>query len=137
RFERPTPWFVAKYSIQLSYGRAEGPNYSGVGKRCPRTARGLCQRRIIDVAALAAAIERGLVERVQRRVLAQAAHQVGIGDERLAEGDQVGLAALHRAFGQGAVVAVVGHPGALAAGVAVGGLQRGVVEWRSALLVVA
>ena len=21
RFERPTPWFVAKYSIQLSYGR--------------------------------------------------------------------------------------------------------------------
>ena len=23
RFERPTPWFVAKYSIQLSYGRAE------------------------------------------------------------------------------------------------------------------
>ena len=24
RFERPTPWFVAKYSIQLSYGRATG-----------------------------------------------------------------------------------------------------------------
>lgn len=23
RFERPTPWFVAKYSIQLSYGRAK------------------------------------------------------------------------------------------------------------------
>ena len=22
RFELPTPWFVAKYSIQLSYGRA-------------------------------------------------------------------------------------------------------------------
>ncbi len=22
RFERPTPWFVAKYSIQLSYGRS-------------------------------------------------------------------------------------------------------------------
>ena len=21
RFERPTPWFVAKYSIHLSYGR--------------------------------------------------------------------------------------------------------------------
>ena len=28
RFERPTPWFVAKYSIQLSYGRAlEKMNY--------------------------------------------------------------------------------------------------------------
>jgi hypothetical protein len=22
RFELPTPWFVARYSIQLSYGRA-------------------------------------------------------------------------------------------------------------------
>ena len=27
RFERPTPWFVAKYSIHLSYGR-EGSDYS-------------------------------------------------------------------------------------------------------------
>ena len=26
RFELPTPWFVAKYSIQLSYGRVEGAN---------------------------------------------------------------------------------------------------------------
>ena len=26
RFERPTPWFVAKYSIHLSYGR-DGANY--------------------------------------------------------------------------------------------------------------
>ena len=31
RFERPTPWFVAKYSIQLSYGRSavfEVANYT-------------------------------------------------------------------------------------------------------------
>ena len=28
RFELPTPWFVAKYSIQMSYGRAEEKNYS-------------------------------------------------------------------------------------------------------------
>jgi len=27
RFERPTPWFVAKYSIQLSYGRAAKRQY--------------------------------------------------------------------------------------------------------------
>jgi hypothetical protein len=27
RFERPTPWFVAKYSIHLSYGRGEGELY--------------------------------------------------------------------------------------------------------------
>jgi hypothetical protein len=27
RFERPTPWFAAKYSIQLSYGRAAKRQY--------------------------------------------------------------------------------------------------------------
>ena len=28
-FEPPTPWFVAKYSIQMSYGREKcEPNYS-------------------------------------------------------------------------------------------------------------
>ena len=33
RFELPTPWFVAKYSIQLSYGR-EGADYSRTGAIC-------------------------------------------------------------------------------------------------------
>ena len=28
RFELPTPSFVAKYSIQMSYGRLRGPNYT-------------------------------------------------------------------------------------------------------------
>jgi hypothetical protein len=28
RFERATLWFVAKYSIQLSYGRFEAQNYN-------------------------------------------------------------------------------------------------------------
>jgi hypothetical protein len=28
RFELPTPWFVAKYSIQMSYGRAKEQDYS-------------------------------------------------------------------------------------------------------------
>ncbi len=40
RFERPTPWFVAKYSIQLSYGRLkQGAHYSRI-RNCrkePRT----------------------------------------------------------------------------------------------------
>ena len=27
RFELPTAWFVARYSIQLSYGRARGVKY--------------------------------------------------------------------------------------------------------------
>ena len=29
-FEPTTPWFVAKYSIQLSYGRCEEKNYSRI-----------------------------------------------------------------------------------------------------------
>ena len=28
RFERPTAWFVARYSIQLSYGRVEVAHYT-------------------------------------------------------------------------------------------------------------
>jgi hypothetical protein len=68
-----------------------------------------------------------LVGRVQRRVVVQAAHQVGVGDEQLAKRHQVGAAATAW-FGQGLVVAVVDHPGALAAGGAVGGLERGVVK---------
>ena len=35
RFERPTPWFVAKYSIQLSYGRAvRAAHYTDRGVEC-------------------------------------------------------------------------------------------------------
>ncbi len=35
-FEPPTPWFVAKYSIQLSYQSAEEVTYSSVsGKATP------------------------------------------------------------------------------------------------------
>ncbi len=31
RFERATAWFVARYSIQLSYGRVEGAYYKEEG----------------------------------------------------------------------------------------------------------
>lgn len=34
RFELPTLWFVARYSIQLSYGRAEVANYTDVRRFC-------------------------------------------------------------------------------------------------------
>ena len=35
RFERPTPWFVAKYSIQLSYGRTvRAAHYTDGGVEC-------------------------------------------------------------------------------------------------------
>jgi hypothetical protein len=37
RFERPTPWFVAKYSIHLSYGRKTVKYYSPGGERGIRT----------------------------------------------------------------------------------------------------
>src|SRR3546814_1290389 len=74
---------------------------------------------------------------VQRGLFAQAAYQVGVGDERFAEGDQVGLARFDVAFGQVGVVVVVGHPGALVASLAVGLAQRGVVERLVALLEVA
>ncbi len=33
RFELPTPWFVARYSIQLSYGRADLKPYAEVVRR--------------------------------------------------------------------------------------------------------
>jgi hypothetical protein len=31
RFELPTPWFVARYSIQLSYGRVQKAGGNAVG----------------------------------------------------------------------------------------------------------
>src|SRR5690606_20085942 len=36
RFERATAWFVARYSIQLSYGRAEGAYYIEASRDCQR-----------------------------------------------------------------------------------------------------
>ena len=33
-FEPPTTWFVARYSIQLSYGRMRAPNYPDMNPRC-------------------------------------------------------------------------------------------------------
>ena len=34
RFERPTAWFVARYSIQLSYGRKRGAYYPDETASC-------------------------------------------------------------------------------------------------------
>ena len=45
----------------------------------------------------------------------QALDQIGIGDERLAERDQVGLAGREHLVGEREVVAVVGHVGVLEA----------------------
>ena len=43
RFERATAWFVARYSIQLSYGRVRGRTIGmslGQVKAAPRTTEG-------------------------------------------------------------------------------------------------
>ncbi len=42
-FEPPTPWFVAKYSIQLSYRSAEEVTYSSVSRKAtPELRKLLC-----------------------------------------------------------------------------------------------
>ncbi len=43
-FEPPTTWFVARYSIQLSYGRVRGPNYPDMNPRCQESDVGIFQR---------------------------------------------------------------------------------------------
>src|SRR5690606_16887422 len=74
------------------------------------------------IALLAAAVEGDGVPRIGRRLLAQAAHQVGVENKGLAERDDVRSAAGHGGFGQFAVVAVVQHSGALAVGIDDAGL---------------
>ncbi len=39
-FDPPTPWFVARYSIQLSYGRAEPRIIAETAPAAPAGARG-------------------------------------------------------------------------------------------------
>ena len=53
---------------------------------------GRFQRRIVRVSLGAAAIERRLIGRVERRASLEAFDQIGIGNEQFSERDQVGLA---------------------------------------------
>src|SRR5690606_35936640 len=86
------------------------------------------QRRVVSVTLGATAVKGGAIGGVERRAAAQALHQIGVGDERSAKGHNVHAAVFDRGFGHGLVVSVVHHPGACAAGVAVDGTQRAVVE---------
>ena len=70
------------------------------------------ERRIIRVALCAAAVERRLVPRVQRRALLQAFDQVGVGNERFSKRDQVGGVGLEHLVRQIEIIAVVGDIGA-------------------------
>lgn len=49
----------------------------------------LGQGWIVDIPASSAAIKRGLIRNGERRPIAQPSHQIGIGDERLAEGNKI------------------------------------------------
>src|SRR2546427_9355016 len=58
---------------------------------------GLARERVVDIALCAAAVEKAGVPGVQRQVVAQAVDQVGVGDEGLAEGHDIGVAVFHGA----------------------------------------
>ena len=92
--------------------------------------------RIVRIAGVTAAIERRLVGRVERGILAQAPHQIRIRDEGPAERHGIGVTRRDRRFGIRLVVIVVDDPGAAATGVRVRRLQRGVIEGRITLGVV-
>ncbi len=49
RFERPTPWFVAKYSIQLSYGRTvRAAHYTDARVEC----KGLLEKLLMSTISI-------------------------------------------------------------------------------------
>src|ERR1700738_249429 len=85
----------------------------------------LAQHRIIRIALGAAAIERRLVRRIERGTALEALDQIGIGEERFSECDQVGLVG-RKYFGREfEIIAVVGDVSLLET------LAQGsVVEWR-------
>jgi hypothetical protein len=90
-----------------------------------RRVQRLVQGGIVGVALGAAAVERRLVRHVERRAALQALDQVGIGDERFAERDQVGGIRRQHLAREFEVIAVVGDIGA-----AETLAQRAVVERR-------
>ena len=63
---------------------------------------------IVGVALLRAAIQGVAMERHQRGVEEQSYHQVRIGDEGLAEGDEIGASLGDGLVGAGLVEAIVG-----------------------------
>ena len=70
------------------------------------------QERVIGVALLIAAIEGRLVRPIQRRADGEARRQVGVGEERLAEGDEIGGAGGKGHLGADLVVTAIGDVGA-------------------------
>src|ERR1700760_3928363 len=104
-------------AITLSFGarreNAASPRIT-LSSHSTLSSRGL-ERRIVGVSLLGSAVEGGLVGIIQSRVRAQALHEIGVGDEQLAEGDEIGAAGRHRLLRELQRVAVVGDIGALEA----------------------
>src|ERR1700736_3383669 len=68
----------------------------------------LAQYRIIRVALGAAAVEGRLVRRIERGAALEALDQIGIGEERFSECDQVGLISREHFGREFEIIAVVG-----------------------------
>src|SRR3981081_3477091 len=68
----------------------------------------LAQHRIIRIALGAAAIEGRLVRRIERGTALEALDQIGIGEERFSECDQVSLGGGEPLWGEFEIMAVVG-----------------------------
>ena len=66
------------------------------------------EQRIVGVALVCAAIEGLAVGGIERRVEIEPGYQVGVGDERLAEGDEIGAALCDGFVGACFVEAVIG-----------------------------
>src|ERR1043166_8017875 len=73
--------------------------------RCRTVPPRVGQGRIIGEALRLARVERRLIGRIQRGALAVADRQIGIGEKRHAEGDQIRLASRDRCIGSLSVVA--------------------------------
>src|SRR5712675_189394 len=73
----------------------------------------LAQRGIIRVALGAAAIEGRLVRRIERGTALEALDQIGIGEERFSECDQIGLISGEHLGGEFEIIAIVGDISAL------------------------
>src|ERR1700722_9952776 len=73
------------------------------------------ERGIIGVSLGAAAVEGGVVERIERRAALEALDEIGIGNEQFPERNQVGFVGRQHLVGEFEAIAVVGVVGALEA----------------------
>src|SRR5713101_6225803 len=71
------------------------------------------ERRIIRVALVLAGIERFLIRRVERGLLPVALRQIGIGEERHSEGDEIGFGMVDRGICCLGIKAAIDDVGAL------------------------